>query len=239
MDPANQTTDAAQAWDALVESRLRQISTPTLNRGRVQLQIRREPTRSARPAIRRDMAEVVPDLRATFRGLVSGELVWPLYLWGPAGTGKTSAALAMLDHCGRVLAQAERKPDLEDWAAGFVEVRALPRVRIAADQRQLTYYEDGSLFTVPWVELLNGLARAPLFVFDEIGVGAEATDFRLDTLLEVLDRRSGDPVRPFVVTSNLSPSEVSRAYDDRVASRILAGTVFRLDGADRRMRPPR
>jgi DNA replication protein DnaC len=88
---------------------------------------------------------------------------------------------------------------------------------------------------VSWDQLLAKLARLPLVVFEEIGVGREASDFRLDVLLEVLDQRANSPVRPFVVTSNLTPSQVEKVYDDRVSSRILAGTVFHLAGGDRRL----
>ena len=86
-----------------------------------------------------------------------------------------------------------------------------------------------------WDRLARDLRDAPVAVYDEIGVGREASDFRLDVLIEVLNLRADDPVRPFVVTSNLPPSEVARVvYDDRVASRILSGTIFHLAGADRR-----
>jgi DNA replication protein DnaC len=88
---------------------------------------------------------------------------------------------------------------------------------------------------VTWEALRRGLAAAPLFVFDEIGVAREASDFRLDLLLDVLGARCDDPVKPFVVTSNRTPSDIERhVYDGRVADRILCGTVFRLDGRSRR-----
>jgi len=174
-------------------------------------------------------------LRDTFRALVSGRAPWPLYLWGPAGTGKTSAALVLLDHCGPTPPGGEWSADVRDWLAGFVEVRHLPRLKIGADQGRLSWSRDGNSGNVTWAVLARELRRAPVAVFDEIGVGREASDFRLDTLIEVLNLRADDPVRPFVVTSNLKPSEVKRVvYDDRVASRILAGTVFHLDGPDRR-----
>lgn len=45
----------------------------------------------------RSMAQVDEALRKLFRDLVDGVKKWPLYLHGPVGTGKTSAALALCD----------------------------------------------------------------------------------------------------------------------------------------------
>lgn len=50
------------------------------------------------PEIPRQLHLVDQGLRAVFRGLVTGELRWPLYLWGAVGTGKTLAALCLCDH---------------------------------------------------------------------------------------------------------------------------------------------
>jgi DNA replication protein DnaC len=181
---------------------------------------------------------VTPALRECFRALVAGKAAWPLYLHGPAGTGKTSAALAMLDHCGHVLGRLWWPDSLRDWCAGFVDVRAVGGIRIKADNDRYGWSNAEVGGAVSWRQLTEKLDRLPLVVFDEIGVGKEASDFRLDVLLEVLDRRANDPVRPFVVTSNLSPSAVEKVYDDRVSSRILSGTVFHLAGGDRRLRKP-
>lgn len=67
-------------------------------------------------------------------------------------------------------------------------------------------------------------------------VDGTASDFRLDALLEILNTRCDHPVKPLIVTSNLDPVEIEKAYDDRVASRILAGTVYHVAGDDRRIR---
>ena len=58
----------------------------------------------------------------------------------------------------------------------------------------------------------------------------------LDVLIEVLNARCGDPVRPLIVTGNVKPSELPTVCDDRVADRVLAGTVFHLSGPSRRMK---
>jgi predicted ATPase len=178
---------------------------------------------------------VRPDLLETLRGLVAGQLPWPLYLWGDPGTGKTSAALALLDLVGPEPVGGKRPDVIRDWAAGFVEVRHLPRICIGADQLRFQWSRDGLSGDVTRESLDRALATAPLFVFDELGVAREASDFRLDLLLDVLGSRCDDPVKPFVVTSNRSPEEIEqKVYDGRVASRVLCGTVFNLNGPDRR-----
>lgn len=230
-----QLPDPGRVWDELAARLPLPGSTTTSTaRGLRKLAVRPEPARAARPDLAREVAAIAAELRAAVRGLVTGQLPWPLYLWGPAGTGKTSAALALLDHCGPVPPAGERSADVADWVAGFVEVRTIPRVRIGADQGRFDWSRDGQAGTFRWGDILGAVTRAPLVVFDEIGVGGEASDFRLDTALELIDRRAGNPVRPFVVTSNTPPSELPRVYDDRLSSRVLSGTVFRLAGDDRR-----
>lgn len=192
------------------------------------------PTCSANPNVRRELAEISLALRSTIRELVSGSKPWPLYLWGPAGTGKTSAALVMLDHCGprrRDELSPETPDRLANWVHGYAEVRTFNGLKIGCNEGRIHWPGGGA---ASWDGLLAAVARAPLFVFDEIGVGSQAKDFALDTLLEVLERRAGDPVRPFVVTGNIKPSDLASVYDDRVSSRILAGTAFQLNGLDRR-----
>jgi predicted ATPase len=229
--------EPASVWDALVERSRLEASTvrSTGNRGLRSVAVRPEAKSLASSRTRRELAEVPQALRDVFRGLVSGQLPWPLYLWGPAGTGKTSAALVLLDHCGPADSPGSWADDVRDWMVGYVEVRHLPRVKIGADQGRFQWSRGGNAGDVSWPMLRRALSASPLVVFDEIGVGRDVSDFRLDTLIEVLNLRADDPVRPFVVTSNLKPSDIERTvYDDRVASRILAGTIFKFDGADRR-----
>jgi hypothetical protein len=159
---------------------------------------------------------------------------WPLYLHGAAGTGKTSAALALLDMVGPKGANLAAPRIVLDWAAGFLEAKNLARLKIGSDRGRFQWSSGGE---VSWDGLKNNLCdvtRMPLFVIDDIGTAREASDFSRETLLEVLDCRCDDPVRPLVVTGNLAPGQLATAYDDRVASRILCGTVYHLGGADRR-----
>jgi DNA replication protein DnaC len=177
---------------------------------------------------------VSPEVRKVFRDLVTGVAPWPLYLFGPAGTGKTSAALVLLDHCGpihREDLEHDTPARLRNWLAGYADVRALVGLKLDCDKQRL-HWANGA--PASWDRLLAAAARFGLFVLDEIAVGGEQGDFRLDTLLEVVDQRAGDPVRPFVMTGNAKPAELAKLYDDRVADRVLAGTVLKVDGVSRR-----
>ncbi len=232
--------DPADLWDrALAASKLRQesttISTPP-TRGLLRLRVETAPQRLARCDIRRELVEIPDDVRGILRDLVAGKRPWPLYLYGKAGTGKTSAALVMLDHT-RAAGSATVTPDIADWWAGFVDVRNIVRIKIGLERNPAQWSRsDGTGGPVSWESLLSRFAAAPLAVLDEIGVGVTgSSDFPLQTLLEVLDRRANDPVKPFVVTCNLKPSELAKVYDDRVADRVLCGTVYEFRGNSRRL----
>lgn len=164
---------------------------------------------------------------------------WPLYLFGDAGLGKTCASLVMLDYMGmdaigaRLTSCSEQ---IRPWMAGFIDVRSIAGVKINTDKGRHKWGDKDGDEVVRWDRLLKVIRQRPLVVFEEIGVGRESTDFKLDSLLELLDQRANDPIRPFVVTSNLKPSEIPQVYDDRVADRVLCGTVHRMEGPSRRMK---
>jgi chromosomal replication initiation ATPase DnaA len=169
--------------------------------------------------VRRSLAEVDPELNAVFGELCAGRSPWPLLLHGAAGRGKTCAALCLLDHARgwyRAL------PDLLD------EVIAVQKGQ--AVTKGLVNEGGGQLVTVPafWKEV----GSTPLFVLDELGCRDSVSDHHYQTVKRLLDVRE---CRPLVVISNLSPEAIERLYDDRVASRLAAGTVVELFGDDRRL----
>lgn len=229
---------STEPWDALVESRLRLASTTTSTapRGLRKVPVRPSPACLAQRGTRRELAEIDPELRTAIRGLVTGQKPWPLYLWGHAGTGKTSAALAVLDYAGPTEKTNPPPGSLHDWFAGYAEIRALAGLRIRADHGLGFEYFGCSPKESTWYRLIDHWTAAPVVVLDEIGIGKETGDFKLDVLIEVLNARCGDPVRPLIVTGNVKPSELPTVCDDRVADRVLAGTVFHLSGPSRRMK---
>ena len=74
-----------------------------------------------------------------------------------------------------------------------------------------------------------------LLILDEIGERSKAGDLLYTTLKGILDYREFNHRRVAVYISNLSPAELAKLFDDRIASRLTAGSVLKLTGPDRRM----
>ena len=166
------------------------------------LQLRRSPSIRIRPRIARETEKIPEELRATFRALLQGGKSWPLYLHGPAGTGKTCSALRLCD------------------------------------------YVEGSLYLTPdglVDRLIRGgidwywraLKERPLAVLDELSTRAKDLDAHYSVVKQFADCRE-EAGRVAIYIGNVQPSTLHRNYDDRIADRILCGTVFRLEGASRR-----
>ncbi len=84
---------AAAQWKTNLDLATKAATT----RPRGLLKMRKFSERQQEPAFYREMALVDQDLRDVFRGLATGEKLWPLYLCGPSGAGKTAAALCLCD----------------------------------------------------------------------------------------------------------------------------------------------
>lgn len=67
-------------------------------------------------------------------------------------------------------------------------------------------------------------------VIDDIGV-REASQAQSEAMLLLLNERRA---KPMILTGNLKPSELNKAYDDRIVSRLTAGIVIEVTGGDQR-----
>ena len=76
------------------------------------------------------------------------------------------------------------------------------------------------------------LPEYQVVVVDEVGMRARSTEIDYQTVKKLADRREDQPM---IWVSNASPAALVAAYDDRIASRLLCGTVFELCDQDRRM----
>jgi len=210
--------DPAEVWDRLVESCLAQANTPASVKplGLQTLRLTKEPMQRHQGRVRRSVAQIEPALREAFRSLVSGKTPWPLFLHGPAGTGKSCAALCLLDHATG-----------EYWTTtGFCE-----HLNDATFGRLVARGEGGSVTIWP-VQFWAKVQRAPLVVLDELGTRDVVSNAHYDAVKRIIDEREG---LPLVVISNLDLESIARLYDDRIASRLGAGTIVQLRGRDRRI----
>lgn len=215
--------ETARVWDEIVESARSQTASAESSKRRCGLAtLPLSPKRNPRhfPNIARSVAEIHQSLRTVIRSLVSGESPWPLFLHGPAGTGKTCAALCLLDH---VLIGGKTPP------TQYFTVSALCAALI---ESQLGRMENAVGAKVWPAEFWQRIYAAPLFVLDEIGARETVSDAHYDAVKSAIDSRAG---KPFVAISNLPMARVEALYDARIASRLSAGTVIELGGADRRI----
>jgi hypothetical protein len=74
-----------------------------------------------------------------------------------------------------------------------------------------------------------------LAILDELGTRQKTTDLHYQALKTFCDDREFSYFRVAIYISNLEPQAIASVYDDRIASRVLCGTWFRLDSQDRRM----
>lgn len=148
------------------------------------------------------------------RRCANGEAPWPVYLRGPAGTGKTCAALALADQVRYGAWYRQCRDFVDDW-------RKVVLGQAVAELGYAIYPAD----------FWRRVESRPLAILDEIGDRCKVTDTHYDAVKGFLDRRHK---RPTVVLGNLDAKQLAEVYDDRIASRVCAGTVIFLAGKDRR-----
>ena len=160
--------------------------------------------------------QVDPAIRRELRAVWEGRSPWPVFLHGPAGTGKTSIGLVALDATrGIYLTAAQLCEQMRRAMLGeLVDYGTHGESRITQDD-----------LWRPW-------ADADLAVLDELGARERVSDFGYDTIKRALDERDG---RPLIAISNIGPREIRAIYDDRIVSRLCRGTVIDVVGPDRRL----
>src|SRR5438128_4554094 len=112
--------DLGQVWDQLLASAPQRESTTTWPRKSTsQLRLREVPAIEVLPEKCRLLSQIPANIRAVIRSCLTNETPWPLVLSGSSGTGKTCAALCLLDFAGgRYWAAADLCDDLRRADAG-------------------------------------------------------------------------------------------------------------------------
>jgi hypothetical protein len=80
------------------------------------------------------------------------------------------------------------------------------------------------------------IERKELAVLDDIGCRERVGDLAYRMVKKFADIREFNGKVASIFISNLRPKQLAEVYDDRVASRLLSGTVFELTGVDRRVK---
>ncbi len=168
-----------------------------------------EPTARHEPKKHRTREEVPGRMLESLRALVRGQQPWPLFMWSPCGTGKTCAALMLLDYCNGL--------------THYWTVQGLCEHLIECDKGRV---DTGGVhpITVTRAEYWKELCQSQIVVLDELGTRRkEISDHHLETVKRVLDVREGSPL---IVISNLRVQDLAELYGDRIPSRCAAGTIL-------------
>ena len=211
-------------------SRPPEESTTTSARPSVaKLKLNDTPIRLYFPSMARDAEQVAPALRETIRRLVNGWLPWPFFMHGPAGVGKTSAALCVIDRTySRGLYTVEKDGKhygMRDEPSGIY--------RTAQEICDVLFSEHGKKSRTKTEQTWREWEESRLAVLDELGSREKVGDFVYNTTKQLIDLRAG---KPLIVISNLNLNQLALLFDDRVTSRLGSGTVVYVDGEDRRLK---
>lgn len=212
--------DGLETWDRLVESAIRAAKerTPSEERpfGLCPLRLNETPTVTYLPKRNRTIDRIPLELRSVLRGLIQGTSPWPLFLFGSVGSGKTMAALCVLDYAG----------------GDYYTAARLNESVLQSREGQLTVRGESGPTTIWPDKFWRLIEKSKLVVVDEIGCRDRATDFQYETLQRVIDDREGSPA---IFISNLASAKLAEIYDDRIVSRLCRGTVLELSGKDQRL----
>jgi DNA replication protein DnaC len=153
------------------------------------------------------------------------------YIWGPCGTGKTHLLSSIMidkaiknaiyvdDYNELRLAKPEEYPLMTSINEILINIRR-------------TYDKNSEYNEARIIDKIT----EPSFVFlDDIGT-EKPTDWALQTIFTIIDRRYRDGLVTFF-SSNISIGDLSKKLGDRIASRIAGMcSIIKLTGKDRRIK---
>lgn len=158
------------------------------------------------PMLDRSLTYADAALVALLNGLAIGNKPWPLLLHGRPGRGKTCGVLALCDIVETACYWTAERLGTFIMGHNSAEVEG-------------EYDRIGSKH---------------LAVLDELGERERTGDLGYQAVKQFADVREQRAGRVAIYISNVPPHELADVYDDRLASRILCGTIHELTGDDRR-----
>lgn len=140
-----------------------------------------------------------------------------LLLWGPVGTGKSFAAVALM----------RRRIELGEYGLFFTETDYLEDVRNTFGDKADSTTE----------EVQHAARTVPLMVLDDVG-GEELTAWGETQIRALLNARMNARL-PTLITSNFDPVRLREVREERIVSRVLGlcgrgEHVYEWQGPDRR-----
>lgn len=138
--------------------------------------------------------------------------IWPIYIFGDTGVGKTHAMTILYEYSPWTLSR-------------FVE--------LSPAMRGLMEYRSGR--TESYSPLIRWMKETDFICIDDIGVRSDSAP-QQEALLEILSIREN---RPTVITGNHGPKALAENFDARIVSRLIAGVSIHMNGPDRRMQGTR
>lgn len=136
------------------------------------------------------------DMKAYEAGMNFNPYQKNLLIMGPTGTGKTHLGVAIM-----------RK-----WAEKNFDGQVLKAY-------ELNDYILQNESQREQVEARNRLARLPILVLDDFGVG-NFTDFTKRVVYEILEKRWASKTNGLILTTNLTIGDISELFGERIASRL-------------------
>ena len=178
-----------------------------------------------------DIRKADPELIETIRSAIS-EFVFPVFVYGPVGCGKTCAAACI--YC--TWRRSEVRKGTIRWKRCGSFLDEILKARFSGGVQ--TFGPGGESIVTTEAGLFEMWNKADFCILDDFAT-TELNNERYEAVLALLDARVG---KPTIITSNRSPLEVKAMLDDprdpdtaRIASRIASGTVIEALGRDRRI----
>lgn len=151
-----------------------------------------------------------------------------LYIFGGIGTGKTYLAAAIMrSHLENI------EPEY-NGCAYRIDENLYPKF-VCVPELLLEIRRTFSDNANDESTVIDKYTNANLLVLDDLGV-EKTTDWALQTLYIIINRRYSEPDKITIVTSNLTLDSVSRLLNERISSRLKGMCkIIELKGKDRRI----